>query len=272
MPAYICTTCGIQYANAEHPPGACVICRDDRQFVNPMGQAWTTLSDMRRTYCNAFRRHEPGLMGIATTPHFAIGQRALLLRTAQGNILWDCISFLDEATIAIIGALGGISAIAVSHPHFYASMIEWSHAFNTAPVYLHAADRKFVTRLDSCITFWEDDELEIIPGVNLIRCGGHFAGSTMLHWAQGAGGRGALLTGDTLSVGPDQHVSFMRSYPNLIPLDAGTVYHIADTLQTWQFDTIYGSSWDRIIATDAQAVVSRSVRRYVEALANPPVG
>ncbi|MGE0223097.1 MAG: MBL fold metallo-hydrolase [Acetobacteraceae bacterium] len=272
MPAHICTTCGTQYPNAETPPGACVICRDERQYVNPMGQAWTTMADLRRSHFNTFRRHEPDLMGIGTLPHFAIGQRALLLHTPHGNILWDCISFLDDATVSIIGALGGIAGIAISHPHFYASMIEWSHAFDAAPVYLHAADRKFVTRLDPAITFWEDDEREILPGVNLIRCGGHFMGSTVLHWAQGAGGRGALLTGDTIQVGPDNHVSFMRSYPNLVPLDTSSVRQIADTLQTWQFDTIYGGWWDRIIATDARAVLSRSVQRYVQALSHPPVG
>ena len=39
MPAFICTTCGCQYPNTEAPPGFCLICRDDRQYVNPAGQA-----------------------------------------------------------------------------------------------------------------------------------------------------------------------------------------------------------------------------------------
>ena len=46
----------------------------------------------------------------------------------------------------------------------------------------------------------------------------------MLHWAGGADGRGALLSGDIVQVVPDRrYVSFMYSYPNLIPLPAAAV-------------------------------------------------
>ena len=146
-----------------------------------------------------------------------------MLRSPAGNILWDCISFLDDTTVTIIKALGGLAGIACSHPHFLASVVEWSHAFDSVPVYLHAMDRKFVTRLDPVVTFWEGDRMELTEGVTLIRCGGHFPGSSVLHWAQGAEGQGVLLTGDTLQVRPDKGLTFMHSYPNLIPLDPVTV-------------------------------------------------
>ena len=188
MPAFICTTCGCQYPDSETPPAGCLICQDTRQYVNPTGQAWTTLTTMRRNYFNGFRRLEEGLMGVGTFPAFAIGQRALLLRSPAGNILWDCISFLDDATITIIKALGGLVGIACSHPHFLASVVDWSHAFENVPVYLHALDRAFVTRPDPVITFWDGDHQELAAGVSLIRCGGHFPGSAVLHWAQGSAG------------------------------------------------------------------------------------
>jgi hypothetical protein len=209
-------------------------------------------------------------MGVGTLPGFAIGRRDMLLRTPNGNIFWDCISFLDDATIAIIGA-GHFCDRGVA-PAFLCLDDRMESCLHATPVYVHAMDRKFATRLNSVITFWEDDELELLAGINLIRCGGHFTGSAVLHWAQGAGGRGALLTGDTITATPDRNVSFMRSSPNLIPLDASSVYHIADALQTWQFDMIYGSACDRVIQTDAQTVLSRSVTRYVEALTSPPQG
>jgi hypothetical protein len=142
MPAHICTTCGTQYPEADKAPVGCAICQEPRQYVNPLGQAWTTLPAMQRAHFNGFRQDEPGLLGIGTVPGFAIGQRALLLRTAAGNILWDCISFIDDATVEIVRSLGGISAIAISHPHFYASMVEWSHAFGGVPIHLHAAGQK----------------------------------------------------------------------------------------------------------------------------------
>lgn len=266
MPAYICTTCGSQYPNSDEPPAGCLICLDTRQYVNPTGQAWTTMQAMRKTHFNAFRRLEQGLMGVGTVPSFAIGQRALLLRTPAGNVLWDCISFLDDATVTIIQALGGLAAIACSHPHFIASAVEWSHAFKSVPVYIHGRDRKYVPRHDAVIQFWVEDQVLLAEGLTMIRCGGHFPGSSVLHWAAGAGGAGVLLTGDTLQVRPDKKLTFMHSYPNLIPLDAGSVQRIADRLEPWPFDTIYGGWWERAIPANAKSVMTDSVAQYLNAV------
>jgi hypothetical protein len=78
--------------------------------------------------------------------HFAIGQRALFLRKSKVNILWDCLPLLDEAVVEAMKPLGGISAIAISHPNCYSGMVEWSRALGGVPIYLHAADRKWVMR------------------------------------------------------------------------------------------------------------------------------
>jgi glyoxylase-like metal-dependent hydrolase (beta-lactamase superfamily II) len=266
MPAYICTTCGSQYPNTEAPPAGCLICMDSRQYVNAAGQSWTTLPAMRKTHFNAFRRLEPGLMGIGTFPSFAIGQRALLLRTSAGNVLWDCISFIDEATVTLVTALGGLAAIACSHPHFIASAVDWSHAFNSVPVYIHARDRRYVPRQDAVLQFWVEDQVLLAEGLTMIRCGGHFPGSAVLHWAAGSGGSGALLTGDTLQVRPDKKLTFMHSYPNLIPLDGETVQRIADRLEPWPYETIYGGWWDRVIQANAKAAMAASVAQYLNAV------
>src|SRR5882757_1693318 len=114
MQAFICATCGTQFTPSATAPAACPICQDERQYVAAGGQRWTTLEAMRRTHFNAWRTHEPNLIGIGTTPGFAIAQRALLLRRPDGNILWDCISFIDDATIELVKSLGGIRAIAIS--------------------------------------------------------------------------------------------------------------------------------------------------------------
>jgi hypothetical protein len=271
MPGFICTTCGTQYPESDAPPATCTICQEERQYLNPHGQSWTTLTAMRRTHFNCFRQHEPGLIGIGSTPAFAIGQRALLLRTAKGNVLWDCISFIDDATVEIVRALGGISAIAISHPHFYASMAAWSHAFGGVPIHLQANDMRWVMRPDPVVRFWEGEARELFPGITLLRCGGHFAGGTVLHWADGAGGKGALLSGDIATVTPDRKLSFMRSYPNHIPLDASSVQHIDNVLQAWPFEAIYGGWWDRIIDFGGKAALAYSVKRYLAAVSRPPV-
>ena len=178
-------------------------------------------------------------------------------------MLWDCVSLLDDATIDIVAALGGLRAIAISHPHYYTTMVEWSRAFD-APVVLHARDRRWVMRPDAAIDFWDGVTRDLVPGIRLVHCGGHFAGGTILHWEAGADGRGALLTGDILQVVFDtRFVSFMRSYPNLIPLPASEVSRIAAIVAPLRFDRIYGAWWDRHVEADAWTAVQASARRYI---------
>ncbi len=263
MEAFICKTCGVQHSPAEAPPDQCVICEDERQFVGWQGQQWTTLAEMRsQNYANELREHEQGLVGIGTRPLFAIGQRALLVRTSAGNLLWDCVSYIDERTEAAVRRLGGVHAIAASHPHFYGSMVEWSLAFERAPAYVPEADLSWVLRRDTDLRTWSG-RLEVLPGVTLIQCGGHFAGSAVAHWGAGADGRGVLLTGDTIHVVQDRRfVTFMRSYPNQIPLAASAVARIAAAVAPYPFDRLYGGWWHTVISTSAKEFVGRSADRY----------
>jgi len=99
MSAFICSACGTQYPPSDAPPAQCPVCEDERQYIPPEGQSWTTLERLRISHHNGFRQYEPGLIGIGTQPKFAIGQRALLLCTPEGNILWDCIALIDRATV-----------------------------------------------------------------------------------------------------------------------------------------------------------------------------
>lgn len=264
---FICRACGTQYGETNSPPVECLICADPRQFVPPGGQQWTTLDELRGRHRNSWRSYERGLCGIGTTPEFAIGQRALLLQTESGNFLWDCISLLDDVTIQLVQSLGGLRGIAISHPHYYTTMVEWSRAFGNAPIYLHVADREWVMRPDRAIAFWSGDRIELAPGLTLLRCGGHFSGGTVLHWSSGAGGRGALLTGDIVQVTPDGRVSFMFSYPNLTPLSASAVERIAATLEPLHYERIYGAWWDRVISQNGPAILAQSAARYLAALA-----
>ncbi len=268
MPNYICVTCGVQYAESKEPPPQCAICQDERQYVNWKGQQWTTMDQLHHDHHNVIQSAESGLTGIGTEPSFAIGQRALLAATPDGkNIMWDCISLVDPASVDTIQAMGGLAGIAISHPHFYASMVEWSHAFGHVPIYLHADDRAWVMRPDPAIVFWEGDMRAIAPGITLIRCGGHFPGSTALHWAGGVGGRGALLTGDTITVVPDRRfVSFMYSYPDLIPLPAPAISRIVEAVRPFPFERIYGGWFDRVVESDAKGAIERSAERYLRAI------
>jgi glyoxylase-like metal-dependent hydrolase (beta-lactamase superfamily II) len=263
----ICVTCGVQFAASTEAPEICPICTDERQFVGWDGQRWTTLKELQQSRRVLLREEDAGLTGVGIEPSFAIGQRGLLVKSIGGNVLWDCMSLIDDASLRAIKAQGGIDAIAISHPHFYGAMVEWSRAFGGAPIYLHADDREWVMRPDQAIVFWQHDEREIAPGLTLVRCGGHFPGSAVLHWAGGADGGGALLTGDTIQVVRDRrHVSFMRSYPNLVPLSAATVRRIAERIVSLRFERIFGGWFDLAIRRDAKGAVRRSAERYLQAL------
>lgn len=275
MPGYICATCGTGFPPIERHPdeplSACPICTDSRQYVPAAGQLWTTMDALARRHMNAWRLVEDGLMGFASEPKFAIGHRALLLNTPQGNILWDPVPLIDEATRDIVAAFGGLAAIAISHPHYYSTMVDWSDAFGGAPIYLHQDDAQWIMRPDETIRLWSGETLALADGVTLIRCGGHFEGSAVLHWAQGAGGAGSLLAGDTIMVTPDRtHVSFMRSYPNLIPLPAAKVEQIGTALEPFEFKIIHGAFFGRDIVSDGKKALRASVQRYVKALNGGP--
>jgi hypothetical protein len=264
--AFICVTCGAQYPSSAEPPAECPICLDERQYVGWGGQRWTTLEELRAEQRADVREEEPGLTGIGSSPGFAISQRALLLETGEGNLLWDCLAPFDDAVVEAVRARGGIDAIAISHPHYYTTMVDWSRAFD-APIHLPAADREWVTRPDEAIRFWDGDRLDLLGGLTLLRLGGHFAGGSVLHWPAGAEGRGVLLCGDILQVVPDRRwVSFMRSYPNLIPLPAAKVEAMAAALEPWEFDRVYGAWFGKVVGSEAHDAVRRSAARYVRAV------
>jgi hypothetical protein len=266
MQYFICVQCGTQFPESVEPPRQCPICEDERQFVRHAGQQWTTLERLQPDYHNRIDEEAPQLLGIGSEPEFAIGQRALLLQSAGGNLLWDCITLLDDKTISEVNARGGIRAIAISHPHYYSSMVEWAERFR-AQIFLHEADRKWVMRESSRIEFWQGTTLPLWDELTLINCGGHFDGGTVLHWANGANGKGALLSGDVIQVVQDRrYVSFMRSYPNLIPLGAAAIHRIVDVIEPFPFDHIYGAWWRANVLADAKGAVARSAERYLRSI------
>lgn len=265
--AYICQTCGVQYAPSERPPTGCRICQDDRQYVGHQGQKWLTYPELMSTHRNEIRLEEPSLYGIGVSPRLAIGQRALLVPSDQGNILWDCVPLLDQPTRQFIQEMGGLTAIVLSHPHYYSCIVEWSQSFGGIPVYIHEGDSEWVTRPDPAIKFWSGETLALATGVTAINCGGHFPGSAVLHWAAGADGKGCLLTGDSIYVAADRrYLTFMYSFPNLIPLPARAVQRIVASVAPFEFDRIYAAWFDTVVREDAKASLAFSAERYIRAI------
>ena len=268
MPVWICEQCGAQFPENRSPPTSCPICEDERQYVNWNGQAWLTREELAQRHRLVWR-DDLGLLGIGVEPSFAIGQRALLIPERDGCVLWDCVPLVTPEAVAHLRALGGLKAIAISHPHYYGAVADWSEAFGGVPVYLHGDDRQWVTRPHPSIVPWSGDVNRISDDILLVRTGGHFAGGTMLHWRAGADGRGALLTGDVAMVAMDRRsLSFMYSFPNYIPLNARAVQTIGRAVAPLAFDRIYGAWWGRNIAAEAKAAFDASVRRYLAAISD----
>ena len=264
MPRFICIQCGTQYPDSAAPPSRCVICDEPRQYVRWGGQTWTTLEELRTTHKLKIEDEAANITGIGVEPAFAINQRALLVQSPARNILWDCVSLVNDEAVAEIKKRGGVTGIAISHPHYYTTMLEWSEALGGVPIHIHADDREWVQRSAPAINHWTGETLKLNDEMTLIRCGGHFEGGTVLHWSAG---KGALFPGDIVQVVTDRkHVSFMYSYPNFIPLNASAVNRIAKALAPYDFDSIFGIYWDLKIIGRGKRLFEISVERYLKAI------
>ena len=108
----------------------------------------------------------------------------------------------------------------------YGVQLAWAEVLN-APVLVNAKDAEWLQRRGDAIELWSG-ERRVTSTITLYELGGHFPGSCVALWSAGAAGRGVLLAGDTIFANPDGTASFMRSYPNRIPLSAAVVLRLAD--------------------------------------------
>ncbi|KAM0443956.1 hypothetical protein ACHAQK_002703 [Fusarium lateritium] len=254
----LCVTCGTQYdIPFDNKPPTCRMCnqvtnraktiQEPRQFVPPSGQSWTTLEKLQATHKNQFKQDDKDsrIWSIFSTPQVAIGQRAIFIQTEAGNVIWDCISLLDQETIDFIKSRGGLAAIAISHPHFYSTHLEWAREFD-CPVYLAHEDQEWLNREDpeGRRIFVEGETKTILPGVNMVKLGGHFPGSSVLHW------NGKIFTGDTIGISlsglnrshhnKDHQVFFFHyAFPNFIPLAPTAMHLMWKRLRVWDFTSLY---------------------------------
>ncbi len=255
----ICRNCGVE--TDASPPPVCPICEDERQWMPKTGQEWVKRSELETEgHRIVVDEREPGLFGLHVEPHVGIGQTCYLAQTENGNLLFDVPQYIDTEAVAAIRALGGIAAIAPSHPHMFGMQMEWSAAFDDAPVFVCAADADWVQRDGPAIKFY-DEEVAPLPGTVLRRVGGHFRGSAVATWP-GRDGRGVMFSGD--SIGPVARtgwVTFMRSFPNYLPLSGPVVRRIAASVADLDFDRMFGN-FGRMIDSGAAEAVQSSADRY----------
>ncbi|MBV9091157.1 MAG: MBL fold metallo-hydrolase [Mycobacteriaceae bacterium] len=256
---WLCRTCAVEHASR---PEVCAICADERQWVPQSGQRWATLDELSAEGMRLeLTDLEDNLLAVEAVPPFGIGQHSKLVCGPDGNVLWDPSGFVDDDGAAAVAARGALVAIVASHPHMFGAQVQWSRLLGGVPVYVNAADAEWVMRPDPVIQFWSGT-LKLTPAVSVVQVGGHFPGSAVALWRDGAHGRGVLLAGDTVFPNPDgRTVGFLRSYPNRIPLSAAVVQRMAHTLQDLEFDRVYGL-FTNAIDRDARRCVRYSADRH----------
>jgi len=207
-------------------------------------------------------RMQQRLYELEINPVFAIGQRALLILSEQGNVLWDCVPLLDELIIEFIKSKGGLKAIAFSHPHFYSNMNEWAETFN-CPIYIHKNDEEHITVKGPHIRLWDGEEINLWDGMRIICIGGHFAGSSILH-VPFLSKEGTIICGDTLFLSPSKkHFSVVYSSPNRIPLPIAEIQRIKNRLNKIAFDAFYGYHSIQNLDKDVKEILNISLAKYV---------
>lgn len=255
----ICATCGVE-AGADVPE-VCPICADERQWVPASGQRWTTLRELAAAGVTVrVTQLEDRLWGL-TAPGHGIAQTGLVVRTPDGVVLWDPPGFIDDEAVAFVLELGTVRAVVASHPHMYGVQVEWARALDSRVLVNHR-DRQWLQRDDERVDII-DGTHELAPDLQLHRLGGHFAGSQVLEWRGGAAGSGTLLSADTIMVNPDlRSTSFMRSYPNRIPLSPEVTMRLAEAAHGMAIDRCI-NNFGMVIVRDARAAIMRSAERQV---------
>lgn len=253
-----CRTCGVEYGSGH--PEVCPICADERQYLPPGGQVWTTQADWARTTEVTITELSPGQWGVAAGG-VGIGQTMQVLTTADGTVVWDPTGYADVETVDFLRGLGPVLAIVASHPHMYGCQVTWSRALGDAPVLVNERDADWVQRGDTAIQLWSGT-VDLAPGVQLRTLGGHFPGSAVLHRAATAEAPGLLLSGDTIMANADRtSASFLRSYPNRIPLSAAVVERMAAAIADLRYDALW-SNFGNAILGGADRLVQESAERH----------
>ncbi|PWN71517.1 MBL fold metallo-hydrolase [Chryseobacterium phosphatilyticum] len=257
----LCTACGTQFPE-HYNEELCAICNEERQYIPVTGQTWTTHDRLLTTHTTNIVKLNDHLYEITITPGFAIGQRAFLVISKSGNILWDCVPLLDQHVIDFINEKGGLQAIAISHPHYYSNMNDWAEEFKCS-LYIHKNDEQYISEKGNRIKLWEGDEMPLWDDIKIVNIGGHFAGSSiLLHKSMSE--KGTLLSGDTMYLSPNlKHFAIMYSYPNRIPLPVAEIKRIKKRLEDLEFDAVYGFYSYQNLTKNVKQILNNSIEKYL---------
>ena len=264
MERFVCVTCGTQFPDAD-------------DAAAERARSATTRASTSRSRASSGRRSpscapttatrsgdEGALTGIGTEPHVRDRPARAARPARRANLLWDCVTLLDDATAAAVERRGGLAAIAISHPHYYSAMVEWAHRFD-CPV-LPARGRPRVghaARPRDRVLGGRDARPRRRADADPLR-----RPLRRRHRAAPARrGRAAVAATSSRSSPTARWVCFMYSYPNLIPLPEAAVQAMARRARAVRVrarSTAPGGA--RSSRRDGAGIVRRSAERYARAL------
>lgn len=253
-----CSVCGVEYDAADLPE-LCPICDDERQYLASDGrQHWTDPAKFDGGIDVV--ELETDLWGLTVRGGVGIGQQAKVAVTPEGTVMVDVPAAINTAAVSAVSALGPMRAIIPSHPHMFGVQSLWASALG-APVYVSKVDTRWLGRRPEALRLWEG-EIRPVSSITASQPGGHFPGSAVIHWP-GADGRGVLLCGDTIGVNTDRtSASFMRSFPNRLPLSGAVATRIAaHVAERYDFERAYDNFYGRI-SHSARARITASADRH----------
>ncbi|KAM0306226.1 hypothetical protein ACHAPM_000787 [Fusarium culmorum] len=235
-------TCGTQFGIPfDERPSTCRMCNEPRQFVPPSGQSWTALEKLQANHRNEFKQdeHDGRIWSIFSKPQIAIGQRAVFIKTEHGNVLWDCISLSDDETIQFVNSHG-------------------AKKFD-CPVYLVAEDQEWLNREDTehRRVFFDGETQDILPGVTMVKLGGHFPGSSVLHWNNNISGLNRAHHNEN-----HQIFLFHYAFPNFIPLGPTAMRLMWKRLRPWDFTSVYSLFFTTTVhESSVKEIILESMKR-----------
>lgn len=256
MTPYLCTNCGFWQCYFAVPL-SCPVCTDFRHTPPEDGFHFLTPDKAAAETRTLWTGEDTEIVMLSNSPRIGIGPNGYLLRHPEGNVFFDGAAYYSPDALGLIRSLGGIKWLAASHPHAYGALWQLQEKF--APIVaIQAQDLSWTGAFSTAWPF--DESLELAPGLTLIRTGGHFAGHTILHWAE----KKTLFAGDMVKFHGTSEISTHKGFNRKIPMSHAEVRRYAEAIRDLEFDTVY-TSFDAAPCTCADIL-----RLFDRQLAGPP--
>ena len=233
---FVCDNCGF-WQKCFQAPSTCAVCQDFRHTPPPRAFRFLSPQEAAREIASTWSQVQDGVWEIRAEPAFGIGTVAYLIEHPAGNILWDGAAFYSPEALDFIESRGGLKWLAASHPHAYGAAGQLQDRFEPT-VAVAVADLRWTNAFNVSWPF--DERLELAPGLEILRTGGHFDGHSILFWRE----QKALFAGDMLKFHFDQAptgISCHKAFNRRVPVSHAEARRYREVVRELDFETVFTS-------------------------------